>query len=49
MLPGGTVQAHNLAVGSGAKIVSRFFPGGSGRVAPTTGATGGGQTTPAGG
>ena len=41
MLPGGSVQAHNVAVGAGAKIVSRFFPGGSGGPAPSTGATGG--------
>lgn len=40
MLPGGSVQAHNVAVGAGAKIVSRFFPGGSGGMPPTTGATG---------
>jgi hypothetical protein len=45
MLPGGSVQAHNIAVGAGARIVSRLFPGGSGGAPPTTGATGG-QTMP---
>jgi hypothetical protein len=30
MVPGGSVQAHNIAVGEGAKILSRLRPGGVG-------------------